>query len=97
MTSETLALSKTELRVSAIRRILIAFGLTFLALILMTPDFSGEVSAKWVLVGVFYFLPAVMAYTYDKKNQTAIFLLNLLLGWTGLGWVIALVWSAVKD
>jgi hypothetical protein len=39
-----------------------------------------------------YFIPTLMA----KKNRSAILVLNLFLGWTFLGWVIALVW-AVKD
>ena len=28
---------------------------------------------------------------------TAIFILNAFFGWTLLGWVIALVWAAMKD
>jgi len=40
-----------------------------------------------------YFLPAIVAGRRDHTNANAIFALNLLLGWTLLGWVIALVWS----
>ncbi|TRZ48114.1 superinfection immunity protein, partial [bacterium] len=32
----------------------------------------------------------------QHKNSLAIFLLNLLLGWTVLGWVVSLVWSVMK-
>jgi hypothetical protein len=32
-----------------------------------------------------------------KRNATAIFALNLLLGWTVLGWVAALVWAVTSD
>ena len=32
-----------------------------------------------------------------KRNHTAIFLLNLLLGWTFVGRVVALVWTATED
>jgi T4 superinfection immunity protein len=42
---------------------------------------------------VSYFLPAVIASCRGHHNQGAIFALNLLLGWTLLGWVAALVWS----
>jgi len=42
-----------------------------------------------------YFLPAIVGRA--KRNSMAIFLLNLLLGWTLVGWVIALVWAACKD
>ena len=42
-----------------------------------------------------YFLPTLSAWS--RKNHTAaIFALNLFLGWTGIGWVVALVmalWS----
>lgn len=42
----------------------------------------------------FYFLPTITAAYIKHHNQKAIFLLNLLLGWTLLGWITALVWSA---
>lgn len=44
-----------------------------------------------------YFLPCAVANMTDNKNWLAIFLLNLFLGWTLVGWVIALVWAAKKD
>ena len=40
-----------------------------------------------------YFLPSFIAFLRAHKNRFAIFLINLLLGWTVLGWVWALVWS----
>ncbi|MBI1234733.1 MAG: superinfection immunity protein [Alphaproteobacteria bacterium] len=46
-----------------------------------------------VLIGL-YFLPALVAAMRGHHNTGAITLLNLFLGWTFLGWVIALVWSA---
>lgn len=46
---------------------------------------------------VFYFLPWLVALGRHKRNTVAIFLLNLLLGWTLIGWVIALVWAATDD
>lgn len=50
------------------------------------------VVAWLVAVGtVFYMLPWAVAVTRGKSNQWAIALLNLLLGWTVIGWVIALV------
>ena len=49
-------------------------------------------------VGI-YFLPAVVALYRTHHNKWAILILNLLLGWTFLGWVGALIWSftQVKD
>lgn len=44
-----------------------------------------------------YFIPTIVAYANKKENATAILLLNLFLGWTFIGWVVALVWSFTKD
>ncbi len=40
-----------------------------------------------------YFLPALIAARREHSNTLPIFALNLLLGWSFLGWAIALVWS----
>jgi len=40
-----------------------------------------------------YFVPSFVAASRGHQNRVAIFALNLLLGWTFLGWVGALVWS----
>lgn len=40
-----------------------------------------------------YFLPWVIALVRGHHDTTAIFFLNLLLGWTFLFWIIAFVWS----
>ncbi len=45
-----------------------------------------------LLLGV-YFLPALIARDRKHHNAAAIFVLNLLLGWTLLGWVAALIWA----
>jgi hypothetical protein len=49
-----------------------------------------------VLIFAFYFLPTLIAFLRQHKNKLAIFLLNFLLGWTVLGWVVSLVWSVMK-
>jgi hypothetical protein len=38
-----------------------------------------------------YFLPAIIGR--DKHDAAGIFLLNFFLGWTVIGWVIALIWA----
>jgi ABC-type transport system involved in cytochrome c biogenesis permease component len=38
-------------------------------------------------------LPTVIALFRKHQNVGAIAAVNLLLGWTALGWVVALVWS----
>lgn len=42
---------------------------------------------------VIYLLPSIIAFNRGRKNSGAIFVLNLLLGWSVIGWVVALVWS----
>ena len=42
-----------------------------------------------------YFLPSVVAR--KKKNASAVFILNLFLGWTLLGWIAALVWALTNE
>ncbi|PIP19795.1 MAG: hypothetical protein COX41_01060 [Candidatus Omnitrophica bacterium CG23_combo_of_CG06-09_8_20_14_all_41_10] len=49
-----------------------------------------------VLIFALYFLPTFIAFLRHHKNKLAIFLLNLFLGWTILGWVVSLVWSVIK-
>lgn len=41
----------------------------------------------------FYFLPTIIAFTRPHRNTLAIGALNLLLGWTVLGWICALIWA----
>jgi len=40
-----------------------------------------------------YFLPSIIAGVRDHRNGASIAVLNLFLGWTFIGWVVALVWS----
>lgn len=42
-----------------------------------------------------YFLPAIIGR--DKRDAAGIFLLNLFLGWTVIGWVIALIWAVAAE
>jgi hypothetical protein len=55
-------------------------------------DAAGSI----ILLLALYFLPALVALGRRVKRAGAIFLLNLLLGWTVLGWIGALIW-AVAD
>jgi hypothetical protein len=49
-----------------------------------------------IIAVVLYLLPACVANCRGHQNATAIAALNLLLGWTLLGWVGSLVWSLTK-
>lgn len=48
-----------------------------------------------ILIGS-YFIPTIIAAGRKHHNSGAIFALNMLLGWTGLGWIGALVWSCTS-
>jgi uncharacterized membrane protein YqaE (UPF0057 family) len=49
------------------------------------------------LMIAFYFLPAIIAYNSKKRNAGAILALNILLGWTLIGWVVALIWALAYE
>ena len=50
-----------------------------------------------IMAVFFYLLPTLVAISNKKQNAVAIFMLNLLLGWAVIGWVVALVWALSKD
>ena len=57
--------------------------------------------ALYVVIGVtvlavilyVHFLPAIFAFRRRHPSRTAILLLNLIFGWTLIGWVVALLWA----
>lgn len=42
-----------------------------------------------------YILPMMIAFHRHHENYTVIFLVNLLLGWTVIAWVVCLIWSFI--
>ncbi len=50
-----------------------------------------------LLIIALYFAPTITAYDKKKKNTGAIFALNFFLGWTLVGWVVALVWATTVE
>ena len=49
-----------------------------------------------IFAALFYFLPTVIALARGHHNGFAIFLTNLLLAWTIIGWLVALIWSCTS-
>jgi ABC-type sugar transport system permease subunit len=49
------------------------------------------------LLSLFYFLPFAIAFNKKRANSGAIFALNLFLGWSLIGWVVALVWAMKEE
>lgn len=60
-------------------------------------DVAAMVFSVVLLIGVvaLYFAPTLVARR--KMRFSAIFALNLLLGWTVIGWVGALVWALAEN
>jgi len=57
---------------------------------------ASHLAAEWIkttfLLGM-YFLPGYIAWHRKVNNFMPIFLTNVFLGWTGIGWIICLIWS----
>lgn len=51
----------------------------------------------WFGLPAVYFIPGIVAVLRRKRDWLAICVLNLLAGWTVLGWVVAMVWAVMKD
>jgi len=66
------------------------WGLGFAGLIVV-----GLIIAAFGLA--FYFIPTFVALARKKRNTAAIFAVNLFLGWSFLGWILALVWALAAD
>ena len=45
-----------------------------------------------ILLGL-YLLPFLIALGRQNVSVTGIFFLNFFLGWTGIGWIAALLWA----
>lgn len=43
-----------------------------------------------------YILPMMIAFHRHHENYTSIFLINVLLGWTVIAWVVCLVWAFIS-
>ncbi len=69
-------------------------------------DFSWAIGSILAFIGLFillpllglsvYFFPSIVGWKKKHKDMLAIFILNFFLAWTGLGWVIALIWAVKK-
>lgn len=46
-----------------------------------------------LIIAAIYLLPAIIASSRNHINTGAIWILNIVLGWSGIGWIAALIWS----
>lgn len=50
-----------------------------------------------IILLLIYFIPWIVAMSRGSKRTAGVFVVNLFLGWTLLGWVLALAWAAGSD
>ncbi|SEP00934.1 superinfection immunity protein [Aquisalimonas asiatica] len=63
-----------------------------------SPESLGELYGAIFMLALsigLYILPGAVASGRDHHHQAPIWVLNILLGWTVIGWVLALVWAAM--
>lgn len=56
----------------------------------------GAVAVLGITIAV-YMLPWIVALMRHKRSTAGIFVCNLFLGWTLIGWVVSLVWAFTTD
>jgi hypothetical protein len=47
--------------------------------------------------GAIHFLPTIVALLRHSRHTLAIFFVNLFLGWTVIGWVVAMIWAVTSE
>lgn len=45
----------------------------------------------YVVFLAIYFLPTIVAFIRSSRSRSTVLIVNLLLGWTFIGWLVALV------
>ena len=59
------------------------------------PDFFAGLIVLLILIGI-YLIPTIIAICRKAHYSAAAITINILLGWTFLGWVLALVLSLLN-
>ncbi|WP_455402909.1 superinfection immunity protein [Streptomyces bambusae] len=55
---------------------------------------DGSGTGVLLVVGLLYFLPTLVAITRGVPNTGSVIVVNLFLGWSVVGWVVALAMAA---
>lgn len=58
---------------------------------------DGMIILPTIVGGLIYLLPSIIAVIRGHHRTGAIILLNIFLGWTAVGWVVALLWSLLAE
>jgi hypothetical protein len=58
--------------------------------------FYGPFSiVMWIFMAAIYFMPTIIAIARKRSNMVLVLLINAFLGWTLVGWVIALILALI--
>lgn len=55
--------------------------------------FSNSGGESLAIYAAVYLLPTLLAAAKKRENVGAIFAVNLVLGWTFVGWFVAFIWA----
>jgi hypothetical protein len=61
---------------------------------LLMSSSGGAGLTAFIIVSLLYFLPLIIAVSRGVRNQGSILVINLFLGWTLIGWIVALAMAA---
>ena len=64
------------------------------------PIIDSILAGDMIIIGIvilLYFLPTVVAIIRGHNNSFIMFLINLFAGWTGIIWIILLVWAGIGE
>lgn len=61
------------------------------------PSSTSHIVIAWVLAVLtgFYMLPWAIAATRNHQSVVSIAVVNFFLGWTGIGWILTLIWACL--
>lgn len=59
--------------------------------------FLSALTAGILVFLALHFLPTIVAVMRRNRHALIIFVLNVLVAWTIIGWVVLLVWAAVGE
>ena len=76
---------------------LFLFGMMTIAMRPPGPLEIGLILLISLITMPLYFLPTILAVLRHKDNKLTVFLINLLLGWSLIGWIAALILSLSKN
>ncbi|MEY8709490.1 superinfection immunity protein [Mangrovibacter phragmitis] len=89
-------LTKMISNVFLILVLLFCFALVFLWLKdIYHEKINGNVTTILLVIWavLMYLLPSINAKGRGHKDRKAIYALNIILGWTAIGWLVAFIWS----